>query len=184
MDEHLIARAKAGDSDALIVLYERHKQQVFRYLYYRLGDVPTAEDLTTETFLRVIQALPRFRNGGAPIQAWIFQIARNLATDRLRRTKRDRQELLDDEVIDPALPPEIMAEKSLVVAELHTALQQLTDDQREVILLRFIEGLSIADVAHTISKSESAVKNLQLRGLRSLQRLLSAHSLSHTLHND
>ena len=184
MDEYLIARAKAGDNDALIVLYERYKQQIFRYLYYRLGDVHTAEDLTTDVFLRAIQALPRFQDQGKSVSAWLFQIARNLATDRFRRQTIVRQVDLAEGLIDPTISPEHAAEKSLMLEELRVALQQLTSDQRDVILLRFIDGLSIADVAATMNKSESAVKNLQLRGLRTLQRLLSTHSIFHQLLNE
>jgi RNA polymerase sigma-70 factor (ECF subfamily) len=172
-DEMLIERAQAGDSSAVVALYECYKQRVLRYLFYRLGDVYLAEDLTTEVFIRVIHGLPRFRWQDVPVQAWIFQIARNLATDQLRKRKMRVQVHLDESLADRTEAPDIAAERSLTNDHLQAALQELTDDQRDVIVLRFIEGISVAEVAQALNKTESAVKNLQIRGLKALYRLLS-----------
>lgn len=172
-DGTLITRAQAGDSSAIIALYECYKQQIYRYLFYRLEDAPTAEDLTTDVFIRVIQSLPRFRDQAGTVQAWIFQIARNLATDHLRKQGVRAQVALDDHMADPNAAPDLAAERSLTIDHLQAALHHLTDEQREVVLLRFIDGLSIAEVAQTLNKTESAIKNLQIRGLKALNRILS-----------
>lgn len=170
-DEELITRAQAGDATAVVALYERYKQRIFHYLYYRLGDIQSAEDCTTEVFIRLIAHLSRFRLQAAPVRAWIFQIARNLATDQGRRLSKVQFVDLSEEMVDGSAAPDIVAERNLNIEQLRAALTQITDDQRDVILLRFIEGFSVAEVAQTLSKSESAVKNLQLRGLRTLQRV-------------
>ncbi len=176
-DEMLIRRAQAGDSSAVVTLYERYKQRVYQYLYYRLGEAYLAEDLTTEVFIRVIRGLPQLREASPSLQAWIFQIARNLATDHLRRQRGRVHAPLDERLVDPGPTPEHFAELSVTFDQLRNALYQLTEDQREVVLLRFINGLSIEQVIQIMNKSESAIKNLQLRGLRSLNRILSRHQV-------
>lgn len=176
-DETLIRRAQAGDSTAVVTLYERYKQRIYHYLYYRLGETHLAEDLTTEVFIRVIRGLPRLRESSPSLQAWIFQIARNLATDQLRKQRGRMHTRLDEQLVDPGPTPDYVAELSMTFNQLHDALQQLTDDQREVILLRFINGLSTEQVVQVMNKSESAIKNLQIRGLRSLNRILSRHQV-------
>lgn len=176
-DEMLIRRAQAGDSSAVVTLYERYKQRIYQYLYYRLGEAYLAEDLTTEVFIRVIRGLPQLREANPSLQAWIFQIARNLATDHLRRARGRVHAALDERLVDPGPTPEHFAELSVTFDQLRDALHQLTEDQREVVLLRFINDLSIEQVVQIMNKSESAIKNLQLRGLRSLNRILSRHQV-------
>jgi RNA polymerase sigma-70 factor (ECF subfamily) len=172
-DASLIALAKDGDAAAIVSLYERYKQQLYRYLYYRLGDAQVAEDLTTEVFIRLIQSLSTLRVNTPSIQAWVYQIARNLAIDHTRKKAVRKQTHLHEQILDHANDPVLLAERRLNVEQLYQALQQLTDEQREVVLLRFINGHSIAEVAQMIEKSESAVKNLQIRALKSLHRLIA-----------
>lgn len=172
-DEHLIELARAGNSVAIVALYEQHKQQLFQHLYYQLGDAHTAEDLTTEVFMRAIQHLHRFRAGEGTVKAWLFRIARNLAIDQQRKGQgRLHVSLLDDHQ-DGAPSPYELVEHTLSVDALYAALQRLTAEQREVIVLRFIDDLSIAEAAQVMNKTDSAIKNLQLRALKALQRLLT-----------
>lgn len=172
-DEHLIELGRNGNSSAIVALYEQNKQQVYQYLYYQLGDMHTAEDLTTEVFIRAIQHLHRFRSGEGTVKAWLLRIARNLAIDHLRKERGKLSVALLDEYCDHALSPQQVAERTLSVDVLRTALHTLTNEQRDVIVLRFIDGLSIAETAQVMNKTESAIKNLQLRGLKALQRLLA-----------
>ena len=175
----LIARARAGNAASIGALYERYQAGVFRYLYYRVGDRQAAEDLTGEVFLRMIGALPRYRQGGVPFKAWIFQIARNLAVDHFRKQSVRDHVGLDEALVDPQEAVEEAADRSLTSEALKAALQSLTVDQREVILLRFVAGMPIAQVAGILNKSESAVKALQRRGLNALRKILDTWNITY-----
>ncbi|HSM55471.1 MAG TPA: sigma-70 family RNA polymerase sigma factor [Candidatus Sulfomarinibacteraceae bacterium] len=175
----MIARAKSGDDAALTAIYDAYKQKVQRYLYYRIGNLHTAEDLTTEVFLRVIENLPAYRFQEAPFQAWVFQIARNLAVDHFRRQQHRNHLPLDTTLPANGDGPDALAARSVTSEQLSSALHQLTDGQRDVIVLRFIAEMTIADVAQALGKSESAVKGLQARGLEALNRVLSKRKVTH-----
>lgn len=171
----LVARAQRGNSDAFGDLYLRYYQSIYRYLYYRTTDQQTAEDLTAEVFLKMVQALPRYQPQAAPFQAWLFQIARNLAIDHHRRNQSHPIVILDEAL--PGHEPEIHSsvESRLTQASLKSCLGQIEESQREVILLRFIEELSITDTASILHKSEDAIKGLQRRALLALRELLGDH---------
>ena len=171
-DPDLVSRAQGGSVDATVQLYERHYQSIFRYLYYRTGDQPNAEDLTADVFLKMVQALPGYRVTAATFRTWLFQIARNLSIDHFRRWKAHPQEHMDDGFPSSGLQPEAAADRSLSAEALRKALAQLSDEQRDVVLMRFIEGMPLAEVAAALHKSEDAVKGLQRRGLMALRELL------------
>lgn len=172
-----VAKAKAGDDSALTAIYEAFQPKVHRFLYYRVGDALAAEDLTTEVFLRVIEKIPKYRIKDVPLQAWIFQIARNLAVDHFRRQSVRNHLELDANIPLNGDGPDAVVARQLVSDQLRAALEQLTEGQCDVITLRFISGLSIAETAQTVEKSESAVKALQARGLEALHRVLSNHAV-------
>jgi RNA polymerase sigma-70 factor (ECF subfamily) len=174
-----IARARAGEEAALIELYEWYKPRILRFLYYRLGDKHAAEDLTTEVFLRMLQNLPSFQFQGTPFQAWLFQIARNLVVDDFRKQRVRNHEPIDEMLVASEALPEEIAQGRMLKAKLRDALLELTADQLDVITLRFIAGQSIADVAQALDKSESAVKSLQARGLKTLEELLAGQEVTH-----
>src|SRR5690606_28785626 len=132
----------------------------------------------TEVFLRVIENLPRYQIREVPLQAWIFQIARNLAIDYFRKQRVRNHQELDANFPSNHDGPDIVAARRMVSDQLRSALEQLTDGQSDVIILRFISGFSIAETAQTLSKSESAVKALQARGLEALSRVLSDQKVS------
>ena len=173
INKSTIARAKAGDESATVAIYEAYRAKVQRYLHYRIGHQQAAEDLTTEVFLRVIEHLPDYRQQDVPFQAWLFQIARNLAVDHFRRQSVRDHVPLDDKLKSNGEAPDSYVARSLVGEELQQALQRLTDGQSDVIVMRFIADMSIAEVAGALNKSESAVKSLQARGLEALHRILS-----------
>jgi len=169
-DAGLIRRAQQGDPHAVSWLYERFQPSIFRYLYYRLGERQAAEDLTSEVFLRMLRSLPQFQLREVPFQAWLFQIARNLAADHFRRA--GRHEELHEAFAAPDSTPEL-AERSLTHESLRQAIARLGDEQREVVVLRFVLALSIGEAAQMLQKSEDAIKGLQRRGLQALRHFLN-----------
>jgi RNA polymerase sigma-70 factor (ECF subfamily) len=179
METTLIARAQEGEDAAVGELYDRYREQVFQYLYYRVGDSQTAEDLTAEVFLRAMEALPRYRSQGTPFRAWLFQIARNLAVDHYRRAGRRRHVVLTDRIPHQGATPEESVESRLTSARLYRALQRLKDSQREVIVLRFVVDLPIAEVAQALGRSEDSVKGLQRRGLKVLRQTLQKEGVTY-----
>ncbi len=167
-----IARAQAGNAAAIGEIYEHFHADVFRFLYYRVNDRQVAEDLTAEVFLKLIAALPGYRSTGAPFRAWLFQIARNLAVDHYRRSAHRDHLDLEPGLADPGESPASQVERSLVSDHLVRALNGLTEDQRDVLILRFITQMPILHVAQVLGKSETAVKALQRRGLQALRATL------------
>lgn len=168
-----VMRAGRGEMAALSRLYEECRPRLFRYLYYRVGDVQTAEDLTSEVFLRMMRALERYRPQGIAFEAWLYQIARNLAIDYARQSHLRNHAALDDQALPGQESADQAAERRLNHLVLKQALLRLGEDQRDVLVLRFISGLSIAQVAQALHKSEDAVKALQRRALSAVRALLA-----------
>lgn len=175
----LITRAKTGDQAAFDSLFESYRRAVYRYLVYRVDDSSSAEDLTAEVFLRVAQALPTYRQQGVPFQAWVLRIARNLAIDHYRKTSAGQLVPLDERLTSVDDDLDLTVDRQLTSERLRAALGGLTDEQREVIILRFVVGCPIAEVVATLSKSESAVKALQSRGLAALREALIESKVSY-----
>jgi RNA polymerase sigma-70 factor (ECF subfamily) len=169
----LVARAQQGNPEAMGILYEQHHQSIFRYLVYRLNDSHAAEDLTSEVFLKMVQFMASYRATNATFRAWLFQVARNLSIDYFRRNHAHPVRTIDEEMEAPRQEhPEDRAEQAFTSQMLQKALAQLGDDQRDVILLRFVEGMPLSEVASTLHRSEDAVKGLQRRALLGLRDLL------------
>jgi RNA polymerase sigma-70 factor (ECF subfamily) len=171
-ESSLIQRAKAGDPTAFAEIYDRHQPAIYRYIFYRVGDVTTAEDLTGEVFVRLLERIDTFTSRGRPLLAWLYTIARNLLTDHWRQagstTPLPPHEQLEAEGDDPVQ----MVEQELAQRRLAAALAHLTEDQRQVIILKFIEGFNNAEAAQILDKSVGAVKSLQHRALAALRRIL------------
>jgi len=155
-------------------VYERHFDSIYRYVLLRVGERADAEDLVQEIFLKVLQALPSYKPKGLPISAWLFRIARNHVIDFLRRKKREESKFTREEISevsaleDPLREAELRADLKRV----KEALRDLTDLQREVIALRFGAGLSVAETAKAMGKTENAVKALQHSAISALRRRL------------
>lgn len=179
INNSIVARAKAGEDSALTAIYETYQPKIQRFLYYRVGNLHAAEDLTTEVFLRVLENLPNYRMGDIPFQAWIYQIARNLAIDYFRRQNVRKHDDIDERIPCNGDGPEIIVGHSLLADRLREALGRLTDGQSDVLVMRFISGLSIAETAQSLEKSEGAVKALQARGLEAMQRVLTQKMVSY-----
>ncbi len=173
----LLQRAKAGDTAAFQALYECYARALFTFFLGYTADERLAEELVNDTFVRVWQALGRYREEGH-FRAWLFRIARNLAADQYRRRKRRPEEVPLKEEIAPssaALAQNAMEDiaRQERLDEVHAALQHLRPDYRTVLLLRFIEGLSVRETAHAMRRSEGAVRVLQLRALKALRQHLA-----------
>jgi RNA polymerase sigma-70 factor, ECF subfamily len=173
MNEGLIRRAQTGDLTAIGELYDAHREGVFRYLYYQVGDVHAAEDLTAEVFENMIRALPRYQQQGVPFAAWLYRIARNSAVDHFRKANMGKVTDLDENVVAGGSSPEAAAEQLLTSSRLAEALQKLNKNQRDVIILRFVIEMPIAEVARVLGKREDAIKGLQRRGLMALRGILA-----------
>jgi RNA polymerase sigma-70 factor (ECF subfamily) len=169
----LIARAKQFDRTAIAELYRRYVQRIYRYVYYRVGDESTAEDLTAEVFLRALESLETYSYRGVPFVAWLYRIAQARVADYHRRWARRGEALpLDERLVSEEEGLATLAERRETYEGLYVALQQLTMEQQQVIALKFLAGLNNAEVAYVLNKTEGAVKALQHRALASLQRFL------------
>ncbi len=171
-EARLVQRAKEGDPTAFAEIYDRHQPAVYRYIFYRVGDVATAEDLTGEVFVRLVERIDRFRYRGRPLLAWLYTIARNLVTDYYRRAGRFVPLSLEEQLTAGTVGPEEVVEHRLAQDRLVATMACLTEDQRQVILLKFVEGLDNETVARTLGKSVGAIKALQHRALAALRLTL------------
>jgi RNA polymerase sigma-70 factor (ECF subfamily) len=171
-DANLVARARQGDRGALAEIYERHHSAIYRYVFYRVGDVPTAEDLTGTVFVRVVENIDSFVYRGRPILSWLYTIARNVVVDFHRRGAGQTALPLDESLTTGATDVEQAAELALTQRRLASALSHLTEDQRQVILLKFVEGMSNEQVSQVMGKTVGGVKSLQHRALAALARVL------------
>ena len=174
----LVARAQAGDPGAFGEIYDRYSETVYRYIYFRVNNAQLAEDLASETFLRALRRISSFSWQGRAFGAWLVTIARNLVVDHFK-SGRYRLEIVKPDVLgsdspetDPTTSPETAALEKLTNATLLTAVKKLNPDQQECIVLRFLQGFTVAETARTMGKNEGAVKALQYRAVRTLARLL------------
>lgn len=172
-DSELVLRAKTGDQGALAQIYERYAPALYRYIYVRVGEHQLAEDIRADVFVRVLESLHRYEDRGWPLSAWLYRIARDRTTDSLRRARRRRHVSLDH-VEAAGDGPDQTTEVRLDLEEVYQLMLDLTDDQRQVIVLRFLADLPIHEVARRLGRSEGSVKALQHRGLQSLARRIAA----------
>jgi RNA polymerase sigma-70 factor, ECF subfamily len=170
----LVELARQGDTEAFGLLYDHYHPQVYRFLYYRVGSQALAEDLTSDTFFRALRSMSSFRWQGKDFGAWLMTIARNLTTDHYKSGK-NRLEVTTEDMSphDSATEgPEAAVMASLTNEVLMEALRKLPVEQQECLVMRFLQGLSIAETAQTMGRSDGAIKQLQLRAVRNLAKLM------------
>lgn len=178
----LVSAAQKGDSAAFGELYDRYVDTVYRYVLFRLGDRELAEDITSETFLRALRRITSVSYQGRDVGAWFITIARNIVLDHVK-SSRYKLEFVTDEVSESGSAPfvgqsdgedgpEQRALAGATRAALLRCIAELGDDQRECIILRFIQGLSLSETAQIMRRNEGAVKALQHRAVRKLAQLL------------
>jgi RNA polymerase sigma-70 factor (ECF subfamily) len=171
-EKRLVERAIGRDQGAFAELYDRHVVRVYRHIYYLVSDAREAEDLTAQTFLKAWEAIDRYKERGAPFVAWLLRISHNLTISYLR-SKRDHSEL-DEGFVDSKRHgnPEESLEQSTDERSVREAVLRLRDEQRQVIMLRFVEELDYREVAAMIGKSVPAVRVIQHRALGNLRKLM------------
>jgi RNA polymerase sigma-70 factor (ECF subfamily) len=170
----LVERAQGGERDALEELYLLHFDRIYSYLHVTVGNRHDAEDLTTQTFLKMLEAIGRFRFGAAPFSAWLFRIAHNLAMDHFRATRRVQLEEEVPEEGDLELSAEAEAFQSIGRASMLDLIEELSPEQKQVLTLKFVFDFSNAEAATVLGKTEGAVKSLQHRALVALQKRLAS----------
>lgn len=175
----LITRAQRGSPEACGELYDLYYQDIYRYLYYRTGDSNSAEDLTSEVFIKMVRALSNYQIQSTPFRAWLFQIARNLAIDHHRRKIARPIVALDENLDSQDIRVDRVVEARLTHESLMKRLGLLDESQRDVVVLRFIEEISIAETARILHKTEDAIKGLQRRALLTLRAGLSPMEEDH-----
>jgi len=170
----LVERAQQADRSALEELYLIHFDRIYSYLHMSVGNRHDAEDLTTQTFLKMLESIGRFRWRSAPFSAWLFRIAHNLAMDHFRARRRWQPE---EEVPEPQGSEEPSAEleamQSIGRQSMLELIEQLSPEQQQVLTLKFVFNFPNADVATILGKTEGAVKSLQHRALGSLQKQIA-----------
>jgi RNA polymerase sigma-70 factor, ECF subfamily len=170
----LVARGQKGDRDALEELYLIHFDRIYSYLHVSVGNRHDAEDLTTQTFLKMLEKIGSFKWQSAPFSAWLFRIAHNLAMDHFRSRRRWQPE---EEVPEPPgeeePSAELVAMKTIGRESMLKLIDRLSPEQQQVLTLKFVFNLPNAEVAAILDKTEGAIKSLQHRALVSLQKQIA-----------
>lgn len=171
----LVDLAVQRDAEAFGQLYDLYLGPIYRYLFYRLGDAAEAEDLAEAVFLKAWEAIHRFRWQGKPFVAWLYRMAHNALIDYMR-TRRPADSLdLHPDRAHPDREEEL--DRGVTAEEIAQAIGQLTEDQQQVVVLKFLEGLDNAEIAAITGKNEGAIRALQLRALLALRRALGWREL-------
>lgn len=173
-EDQLLNAAQDGDAEAFGELYQRHAEAIFRFLYSHLDNRLDAEDLTEDVFLRVWRSISSFRQQGVPFIAYLFRISRNALIDHYRRSSQTKGQMqLEESLIsDPGADPREQALANSQRQEIRQLLDQLREDYRTVLLLRFIADLSPDETAEVMGKSSGAIRVLQHRALAALRKLV------------
>lgn len=170
----LLEGAAIFDERALGELYDRYEARIYSYIYRRTGNESLAEDLTAQVFLKMLEAIRSEKAWHSSFSGWLYRIAHNAVIDYYRQRDRQQQVSLEDTLTTTASDhnPVVMAEVSLDAERLRIAISRLTEEQAEVITLRFLEGYSISEVAEMLDKTEGSIKALQYRAVTTLRQLL------------
>jgi RNA polymerase sigma-70 factor (ECF subfamily) len=158
--------------ETFLRVYEESYDRVARYMFVRVGNRQTAEDLTSETFAKALEALDSYQDRGLPMEAWIFKIAYNIFADYVREKKKAQLVMLDESVTGGSSDVEEITEQNDHVERLASALERLTPGQREVIILRFFSDLNSVECARILGKRPGAVRELQSAGLKMLRQVM------------
>lgn len=170
----LLERARQADPAALTALYDQYVDKIYSYVYHRISNAELAEDITGQVFMRMLEAIKAGRPWQISFSGWLYRIAHNLVIDHYRR--RSRASFVDIEEATPLEAregdPFQSVERQTNKARLRAALTLLTEEQAQVITLRFLEELSIAETAEIMGKTEGAIKALQYRAVMALKRVM------------
>lgn len=172
----LLERARAYDPAALGELYDRYAPKMYAYIYRRVSDAALAEDLTSELFVRVLNAVQNEQAWRDSFVAWLYRIAHNLVVDTYRRRLPPSLPLEDLPLESDAADPAEVVQEAVDRSRLRVAIGQLTSDQQQVLALRYGEGLTAKETARIVDKTTGAVEALQHRALAALRRILTRES--------
>ena len=172
-EDELLSRARRGHADALREIYASYYPPVYQFMRMRTDDMATAEDLAADVFLELVSALRQRKGPRHSLRGWLFRVARNVIHDHYRAHQQFTETLLDEWLPGPSDDqPEAQFMQTMNIETTRQALRQLTTDQQEVLLLRFGQMLSLQETADVMDKPVNAVKQLQLRALNALRRVL------------
>ncbi len=171
----LVERAVGGDIEAFGELYGMYLDRIYRYIFYQVSDKAMAEDLTEEVFLKAWRSIGKYRWRGQPFSAWLYRIARNHVIDHYR-TNRQHQ-MLEDNILADTGDPEREAEGKQTQKQLLEAISTLPEQQRQVIIMKFIEDMDNREIEEATGKSQGAIRILQMRALAALRQTLDTEVL-------
>jgi len=176
--DQLVRRAQAGDAEAFGELFDLYQVPIYRFVASRVGRPSDAEDLTQLVFVKALEALPRYEMRGIPFGGWLFRLARNAIIDNAR-TRREHVDIDDlAPLADAEHGPERRAIEKDEFAAVSVAMRDLTDDQREVIALRFFAGLSPAEAAEVMGRQAGTIRGLQFRAIAAIRRNLGVEIMN------
>jgi RNA polymerase sigma-70 factor (ECF subfamily) len=171
IDDMELVRKAATDPEAFGVLYERHVRRIYNYIYYRTGNHHDAEDLTARVFQRALRHIPNFKDKGVPFSAWLYRIAHNLVANWHRDRSRRPVVPLEDYLI--TTPQGDLPEREAIVEEerqfVLKAVRLLPPDRQQLLILKFVERLSNAEIGEIMGRTEGAIKSLYHRTLNALR---------------
>ncbi len=168
----IVQRAQQYDETALASLYETYHPKIYSYGFLQMGDMSAAEDLASDVMLKMIESIRGYQYKGLPFGAWVFRIARNRIIDLHRRNRRRGEVHLNETLTSTLADPQTLAERALDHGQLQLALKHLTEEQRQVIVLKFIQGFDNRSIGRILGRREGAIKSLQHRALIALRRVL------------
>ena len=154
-------------------LYEEYYDKIARYAYFRVGNKAEAEDIAGEVFLKALKSLKSYKERGIPMQAWLFRIAHNLVVDYFRKMKKHETVPIDNVQIEGGINPAIVAEENAELERVKKAMEQLTQEQKEVLRLRFFSELTSREAGQVLNKSDGAVREMQRAAIEKLRNLLT-----------
>ncbi len=174
MSEDARLLERAGEYDPIILgqIYDDYFARIYAYIYHRIGDSRVAEDLAADVFLRVLESVKADKAWQTSLTGWLYRIAHNLVIDYYRRQSKRDGPGLDERLVAAAESTSLRIDTLLVQEQLRAAIQTLTEEQQQVVVLKFVEDLDNAEVAEILGKTEGAVKALQHRALVTLRRAL------------
>ncbi|MGQ9501552.1 MAG: RNA polymerase sigma factor [Anaerolineae bacterium] len=179
-DEYALIKRARNDPEAFGILYERYVGKIYNYIYYRVGNHYDAEDLTARTFYRALNHIARYTPRGAPFSAWLYRIAHNLVVNWHRDRRRHQLISLEEAILhtSPEHVEELhqLSEREDEKQRLLAAVRRLPEDRQQLLILKFVEGLSNVEIGQIMGRSEGAVKSLYYRTLLSLREMLEETS--------
>ena len=176
-EARLVRQAQSGDAESFARLYDGYVERVYRYVFFRVSDDEMAEDITSQVFLKAWENLDRYRFSSSPFLAWLYTIARNQVIDHYRPRK---QTVSIDEVVSLPANDDAVVEQvqfRFDIQAMRDGLQFLTEEQQQVLILRFIAGLETSEISRQMGKAEGAIRALQMRALQALSKYMAGKEL-------